>query len=107
MSTLFGALAQWAEAQPDALALITETDGTRTYAELVHNAAAIGGALYGELDVSPGATVTLLAANSPRMGRDVSWCGRRRAPVRIRKSRVDRLRDLLHPGALGVERRHL
>ena len=66
MSTLFGALAQWAEAQPDALALITETDGTRTYAELVHNAAAIGGALYGELNVSPGATVTLLAANSPQ-----------------------------------------
>ena len=66
MSTLFGALAQWAEAQPDALALITEIDGTRTYAELVHNAAAIGGALHGELDVSPGATVTLLAANRPQ-----------------------------------------
>ena len=65
MSTLFGALAQWAEAQPDTLALITETDGTRTYAELVHNAAAIGGALYG-FELSPGATVTLLAANSPQ-----------------------------------------
>jgi crotonobetaine/carnitine-CoA ligase len=66
MSTMFEALAQWAEAQPEALALITEADGTRTYAELVHNAAAIGAALHGDLGVAPGETVTLLAANRPQ-----------------------------------------
>ena len=66
MSTMFEALSLWAEAQPEALALITEADGTRTYAELVHNAAAIGAALHGDLGVAPGETVTLLAANRPQ-----------------------------------------
>ena len=66
MSTMFEAMAQWAQAQPEALALITEYDGTRTYAELVRNAAAIGAALHGDLGVAPGDTVTLLAANRPQ-----------------------------------------
>ncbi|HUZ10172.1 MAG TPA: class I adenylate-forming enzyme family protein [Acidimicrobiales bacterium] len=66
MTTMFDAVGQWAAAQPDALALVTETDGTRTYGELVHNAAAIAAALHGELAVAPGETVTLLAANQPQ-----------------------------------------
>ena len=107
MSTLFEALAQWAGAQPEALALITETDGTRTYAELVHNAAAIGAALHGDLGVAPGDTVTLLAANRPAVGRDLSRCRRRRAALRVRQSRVDGLGGLVHSRALRVERGHL
>ncbi len=66
MTTMFDLISQWAVAQPDSLALITETDGTRTYAELAHNTAAIGGALHTDLGIRPGETITLLAANQPK-----------------------------------------
>jgi len=66
MTTLFEAVALWADAQPEALALISESDGTRTYRELVDNAAGLGGALVADLDLVPGDTITLLAANSPQ-----------------------------------------
>lgn len=66
MTTMLDVVGQWAAAQPDALAVITESDGTRTYGELVQNAAAVAGALHGELAVAPGETITLLAANQPQ-----------------------------------------
>ena len=66
MSSMLDVVDQWASSQPDALALITESDGTRTFAELAHNAAAIGAALHADLRVAPGETVTLLASNQPQ-----------------------------------------
>jgi acyl-CoA synthetase (AMP-forming)/AMP-acid ligase II len=65
MTTMFEIVSGWATTQPDAYALISETDGTRTYGQLAHNAAAFGAALLGELGHQPGETMTILGANSP------------------------------------------
>ena len=100
MSTMFEALAQWAKAQPEALALITEADGTRTYAELVHNAAAIGAALHGGAGRGPGGDGHAAGRQPAAVGRDLSRCRRRRAPVRVRQPRVDGLGGLVHSRAL-------
>lgn len=65
MTTLFEVVSEWARVQPDSLALISETDGTRTYGELAANAARFGAALLHQLGHEPGETVTILGANSP------------------------------------------
>jgi acyl-CoA synthetase (AMP-forming)/AMP-acid ligase II len=64
MTSFFDVITAHAEAMPDALALITEEDGTRTYSELVDRAAALAAALAG-LGVKPTERLCVWAVNQP------------------------------------------
>jgi acyl-CoA synthetase (AMP-forming)/AMP-acid ligase II len=65
MSTLFDIVAAYADAQPEALALISEEDGTRTYRELVDRSAALAAALHVTLGLESQARVCLWMVNHP------------------------------------------
>lgn len=65
MPSFFDVVASHAAADPDRLALITEQDGTRTYAELTARAAAVGAALHRTLGVEPGSRICIWAVNRP------------------------------------------
>ena len=45
MTSFFDVIAAHADAMPDALALLSEEDGSRTYSELVERSAALAAAL--------------------------------------------------------------
>jgi carnitine-CoA ligase len=64
MTSFFDVIAAYADATPDALALITEQDGTRTYSELVGRSAALAAGL-GELGVRPAERLCLWMTNHP------------------------------------------
>lgn len=64
MTSFFSVIEAHAGSMPDALALITEDDGTRTYAELVQRSAALAGALAG-LGVKPTERLCLWLSNRP------------------------------------------
>jgi len=66
MTTFFEKVTEWAKVQPEALALISEGDGTRSYSELIANGASFGAMLFGTVGLEPGETITVLAANSPQ-----------------------------------------
>ncbi len=63
--SFFDVLAAHADTMPDALALITEQDGTRTYAELVDRSRALTVGLRTDLGIAPGKRICLWAANHP------------------------------------------
>jgi acyl-CoA synthetase (AMP-forming)/AMP-acid ligase II len=65
MPTLFDIVAGYADRDPSRLALLTERDGTRTYGELTHRAAAFAVGLRGELGLPSGSRVCLWAVNRP------------------------------------------
>jgi carnitine-CoA ligase len=53
MTSFFDVIASHADAMPDALALITEQDGTRSYSELVERSAALAAGLGAGLGIEP------------------------------------------------------
>ena len=64
MSTMYDWLARWAEVEPDRVALIDAADGREiTYGALDERAARLAAGLAGELGVSPGDRVAVLANN--------------------------------------------
>jgi acyl-CoA synthetase (AMP-forming)/AMP-acid ligase II len=65
MTSFFDVLAGHAESMPDALALITEQDGTRTYTELADRSAALAVALRHHLGVQPSGRLCLWMVNHP------------------------------------------
>jgi crotonobetaine/carnitine-CoA ligase len=65
MTSFFDVIAAHADAMPDALALITEQDGTRTYAELVDRSAALAAGLATGLGVQPTERLCVWAVNQP------------------------------------------
>ena len=65
MTSFFDVIAAHADAMPDALALISEEDGTRTYSELVQRSAALATALDKGLGVQPAERLCLWAVNQP------------------------------------------
>lgn len=65
MSSFFDVIAAHAESMPDALALITEEDGSRTYAELVERSAGLAAALASGLGLKPAERLCLWAVNQP------------------------------------------
>ena len=64
MASLYQLVSAYADAQPDALALLTDEDGTRTYAQLADRAAALALAL-GARGLEPGERICLWAVNHP------------------------------------------
>lgn len=65
MTSFFDVIAAHADAMPDALALMTEEDGTRTYAELADRSAALAAALTHSLGVRSTERLCLWAVNQP------------------------------------------
>jgi carnitine-CoA ligase len=65
MPSFFDAIAAHAEAMPGALALISEEDGSRTYAELVGRSAALAAGLGKELGLQPTERLCIWAVNQP------------------------------------------
>ena len=65
MSTLFDVVAAYADSQPEALALISEDDGTRTYRELVDRSGALAAVLHTSLGLKPQDRVCLWMVNHP------------------------------------------
>lgn len=65
MTSFFDVIAAHADAMPGALALISEEDGTRTYAELIDRSARLATALAGDLGVGPAQRLCLWAVNQP------------------------------------------
>ncbi len=65
MSTYYELMRKHAEAKPDKLALISESDGTRTYAELVENEARLAHMFVHELGFPPGERSCLWMWNRP------------------------------------------
>jgi len=65
MPTLFDAVAAYAGADPDRLAILTEEDGTRTYGELAATAAALAGAL-ADFGINEGDRLCLWSENVPQ-----------------------------------------
>ena len=65
MTSFFDVIASHADAMPDALALLTEEDGTRTYAELVQRSAALAAALGKGLGVQTAERLCVWAVNQP------------------------------------------
>jgi len=65
MSTLYELMRQHAEHKPDKLALISEQDGTRTYAELAENEARLAHMFVHELGFPPGERSCLWMWNRP------------------------------------------
>ncbi len=64
-ASFFDVLAAYADAMPEALALITEQDGTRTYTELVERSAALAVGLRSQLGVAAGGRLCLWLSNHP------------------------------------------
>jgi carnitine-CoA ligase len=65
MTSFFDVIAAHANAMPDALALLTEEDGTRTYSELANRSAALAAALGHSLGLRPTERICLWAVNQP------------------------------------------
>src|SRR5262249_24770976 len=65
MTSFFDVVAGHAEAMPRALALITEQDGTRTYAELAERSAALAVDLGHRLGAPPSGRLCLWMVNHP------------------------------------------
>jgi carnitine-CoA ligase len=65
MTSFFDVIASHADAMPDALALITEQDGTRTYFELVERSAALAAGLGAGLEIAPTERLCLWMVNHP------------------------------------------
>jgi carnitine-CoA ligase len=65
MPTLYELMRQHAERRPDKLVLISEQDGTRTYAELVENEARLAHIFTHELGFSPGERSCIWLWNRP------------------------------------------
>ncbi len=65
MPTLYELMQQHAEHRPEKLALISEHDGTRTYAELVENEARLAHAFTHELGFAPGERSCIWMWNRP------------------------------------------
>jgi carnitine-CoA ligase len=65
MTSFFDVIAAHADAMPDALALITEQDGTRTYSELVERSAALAAGLGAGLGIAPTDRLCLWMVNKP------------------------------------------
>lgn len=65
MTSFFDVIASHADATPDALALLTEEDGTRSYAELVERSAALAAALGKGLGVRSAERLCVWAVNQP------------------------------------------
>ena len=65
MTSFFDVIAAYADAMPDALALLTEEDGTRTYAELTDRSAALAVVLGKELGVQRAERLCVWAVNQP------------------------------------------
>ena len=53
MPTAYDSLLEYAEATPDKTALISEEDGTRSYAELARHSATLAHVLVGDLGLPP------------------------------------------------------
>jgi len=64
MTSFFDVIAAYADAMPDALAIISEEDGARTYSQLVERSAALATGL-AELGVEPTDRLCLWAVNQP------------------------------------------
>jgi acyl-CoA synthetase (AMP-forming)/AMP-acid ligase II len=65
MTSFFDVLTAHAAAAPDAVAMVSEHDGIRTYGELVARSAALAGGLASGLGLRPGERVCLWAVNQP------------------------------------------
>ena len=65
MPTVYEVMRRHAEARPDKLALISEQDGTRSFAELVENEARLAHAFIHELAMAPGERSCLWLWNRP------------------------------------------
>jgi acyl-CoA synthetase (AMP-forming)/AMP-acid ligase II len=65
MTSFFDVIAAHADAMPDALALLSEEDGSRTYSELVGRSAALAAALGKGLGVQPAERLCVWAVNQP------------------------------------------
>ena len=68
MTSFFDVIAAHADAMPDSIALISEEDGTRTYAELTDRSACLAAALAGSLGLQPTERLCLWAVNQPACG---------------------------------------
>ncbi|HSS11763.1 MAG TPA: AMP-binding protein, partial [Acidimicrobiales bacterium] len=64
-SSLFDVIASHADSHPESLALISEEDGTRTYADLVQRSAALAAGLHTRFGVQPAERVCLWMVNRP------------------------------------------
>jgi acyl-CoA synthetase (AMP-forming)/AMP-acid ligase II len=64
--TLFDAVAHYADDQyPEKLAILTETDGTRTYGELADRSARLGCAFHDRLGIEPGQRISIWMHQRP------------------------------------------
>ncbi len=65
MPTLYDAVAMWADACPEKLAIITESDGDRTFGELAQRSGRLGHAFARELGYAIGDRVCIWFPNRP------------------------------------------
>jgi crotonobetaine/carnitine-CoA ligase len=65
VTSFFDVIAAHADAMPDSIALISEEDGTRTYAELTDRSARLAAALAASLGVQPTERLCVWAVNQP------------------------------------------